>query len=450
MTAFLLASGAMLVAALALLTRPWWPRPSAPIAPAMTDPVSTLRQQIQQLDALRADGSLSEAAHADARAALERQLVDQVLTGAAPTSAPATAAARGPTVRTGWPWRRLVAVTGVLAVVAVAGTVLLDGSGGLARLSDGPSAGGSAAAGGADPVAGSATDPAAAHELGADQIAAMAERLSERLKTQPDDVDGWSMLARSYAMIGRHADAVSAFRKAVALRADDAVLLADFADALAMTQQRKLAGEPLKLVQQALKLEPANLKALSLAGTEAFDRQDFAAALRYWETLQASASPDNVFVRQVQGGIDEARQRAGLPARTAAAGGASSPAAAPNIALATGSAISGTVTLAAALKNQVAPTDTVFVFARPPSGSRMPLAILRKQVKDLPLSFTLDDSLSMSPAARLSDHATVVVGARISKSGQAMPQAGDLQGLSTTVALGSSGVKVDISEAVAR
>jgi cytochrome c-type biogenesis protein CcmH len=377
-----------------------------------------------------------------------------VLTGAAPTSAPAPAAARGPTVRTGWPWRRLVAVAGVLAAVAVAGTVWLDGSSGLARLSDGPSAGGSEAAGGADPVAGSATDPAAAHELGADQIAAMAERLSERLKTQPDDVDGWSMLARSYAMIGRHAEAVSAFKKAVALRSDDAVLLADYADALAMTQQRKLAGEPLKLVQQALKLEPANLKALSLAGTEAFDRQDFAAALRYWETLQASAGPDNVFVRQVQGGIDEARQRAGLPARTAAAGAgageASSPAAAPNIALATGSAISGTVTLAAALKNQVAPTDTVFVFARPPSGSRMPLAILRKQVKDLPLTFTLDDSLSMSPAARLSDHATVVVGARISKSGQAMPQAGDLQGLSTTVALGSSGVKVDISEAVTR
>jgi cytochrome c-type biogenesis protein CcmH len=106
------------------------------------------------------------------------------------------------------------------------------------------------------------------------------------------------------------------------------------------------------------------------------------------------------------------------------------------------------VELASALAAKAAPDDTVFIFARPAEGARMPLAILKKRVRDLPFAFTLDDSLAMSPAARLSMASAVVVGARVSKSGQAMPQPGDLQGLSASVKPGASGLKIVISEEV--
>ena len=112
--------------------------------------------------------------------------------------------------------------------------------------------------------------------------------------------------------------------------------------------------------------------------------------------------------------------------------------------------VAGRVTVAAALKDRIGPDDTVFVFARAANGPRMPLAILRKQVRDLPLKFTLDDSLAMSPAATLSSAQRVVVGARISKSGNAMTQPGDLQGFSAPVAPGASGLAIEIAEVVGR
>lgn len=115
--------------------------------------------------------------------------------------------------------------------------------------------------------------------------------------------------------------------------------------------------------------------------------------------------------------------------------------------------VSGTVRLAPSLKDRVAPDDTLFVFARAADdggGPRMPLAILRRQAKDLPLQFTLDDSLSMSPAARLSGATRVVVGARVSRSGNAMPQPGDLQALSVPVAVGTTGLQIEIGEPAAK
>jgi cytochrome c-type biogenesis protein CcmH len=102
-------------------------------------------------------------------------------------------------------------------------------------------------------------------------------------------------------------------------------------------------------------------------------------------------------------------------------------------AAASGPGVSGKVTLAPDLAKKASPEDTVFIFARAAEGPRMPLAILRKKVSDLPLKFTLDDSLAMSPAARLSGMPQVIVGARISKSGNAMPQPGDLQGFTKPV-----------------
>jgi cytochrome c-type biogenesis protein CcmH len=127
------------------------------------------------------------------------------------------------------------------------------------------------------------------------QIESMVDQLAERLKTRPDDAEGWQMLARSYAAIGRHAQAVDAFRKATQLRPDDAGLLADLAFAVAMTNNRNFDGEPVALVERALKLDPKNPKALALAGTVAFERKDYRLAVALWERLAQIESGDGQF-----------------------------------------------------------------------------------------------------------------------------------------------------------
>jgi cytochrome c-type biogenesis protein CcmH len=171
-----------------------------------------------------------------------------------------------------------------------------------------------AAATGPAVTASSVGTETAPHAMEQDQMRAMVDALAERLARHPDDAAGWGMLARSYAVLGDHAQAVPAFRKAAAGRPDDPVLLADFADALAVTHGQRIEGEPLKLVERALAFDPRNLKALSLAGTAAYDRQDFKAAVGFWERLQQAGAPEDVLVRQVALGMAEARQRAGLSA----------------------------------------------------------------------------------------------------------------------------------------
>jgi cytochrome c-type biogenesis protein CcmH len=167
---------------------------------------------------------------------------------------------------------------------------------------------------------------AASHALGSAQVAAMTERLAARLKAEPADAEGWAMLARSLASLGRLDEAVPAFARAEALRGDDAQLLADHADALARLQGRLEAGEPLALVQRALKLDADNVKALSLAGTAAFARQDYAAAVAHWERLARVGPPGHPLVQHIGVSIAEARRLGRLaPAPAAAAQAAATP-----------------------------------------------------------------------------------------------------------------------------
>ena len=298
-----------------------------------------------------------------------------------------------------------------------------------------------------------------------EQIAEMVQRLADRLKDRPEDAEGWTMLSRSYLVLGRVEEAAQASERVVKLMPNDAQALADHADVLAMRAGRVLDGEPMKLIERALKLDPDNLKALALAGAAAFDRGDGNEAARLWDRVALLGPPGSPVVQQAREGAAEARkmaaERAGATGGSAAQAQAQTPAPAPapappqgpgvsQKAAVAGPTVRGTVTLSAALKAQAKPEDTVFIFARNaeagPGAPRMPLAIVRKQVKDLPAAFTLDDSLAMGPGMGLSSAKQVVVGARISRSGQAMPQPGDLEGLSAPVAVGSQGVVVEISK----
>ncbi len=397
-----------------------------------------LKAQLAQIDALMAEGVLTGEAAKQSRDDLERQVLDAVLHGGGTDAADAESTE--PRVRA--PRRLVVGVTVFVLAFSAAGYAWL---GNRVGWQVGPGDSGEAAQASADPAAQQA------------QIEAMVTQLVERLKTQPDDAEGWQMLARSYGVQGRYADAIAAHKRVLALKPNDAQVLADYADALAMANNRTLDGEPSALILQAVKLDPSNVKALALAGTVAFNHADYKTAVAYWERAVQVADPASGYAQQLQGALDEARQRGGLPPAAAAASApaatlatataeAASPGAAP--APSAAATVTGRVSLQAALKGQVGPDDTVFIFARAPTGSRMPLAILRKKVSDLPLDFKLDDSLAMSPAARLSSVPQVVVGARISKTGNAMPSPGDFQVLSAPVAVGVSGLKLEISVAV--
>lgn len=400
-----------------------------------TDPIPAaipkLREQLLQLRQLHEDGALSADALRQAWQPLAQQLVEAVLAdtpapGAPPQVRPEAAPAR--------PVRRPSGI----AVAALAGAVALAVAG--YTFTGRPAAIGVAPAGWvADAGAPAAAAP---HDLGTDAIDAMVGQLAARLKAAPADAEGWAMLGRSYTTLGRHDEALQALREAQKQRPDDAAILADLADALAMQQGRSLEGEPTRLVQQALARDPDQLKALVLAGTAAFDRGDHASAERHWQRAVAAGPADSRLVQMARDGVDELRTLAAAPGARDRSTPQQSVPAAPN------ARISGTVRLAEGVRATQPPDATVFVFARAADAAAgMPLALLRRQVKDLPFTFTLDDSMAMSPAARLSGAQRVVVSARISASGQAQPQPGDLVGRSAPVAPGAQGLLVEIGAA---
>jgi cytochrome c-type biogenesis protein CcmH len=406
MTAFaiiavLLAAGALALVLPALLGR----RAARDGATSNALNAALYRDQLRELEADLAAGLLDAGRYEEARREIERRLLEDV--GA---EAPSPAARPG---------RATAVAVGIALPLASALLYLAVGN----------------------PLAlGPAADPAHAHAGNLQQLEAMVERLAARMRESPEDAEGWAMLGRSYAVLGRHAESAAAYANAVKRSEPDAQLLADYADALAMAQGRNLLGEPERIVAMALKLDPDNVKALALAGTAAFEKRDFGGAVAHWERILKLVPPDTELAESVRSSVAEARRNAaearGGPGRQAAA---AAPAA----------GVSGTVRITPALAAKAAPGDTVFIFARPADGSRMPLAVVRRQVRDLPAAFSLDDSTAMSPAAPLSAHERVVVGARVSKSGSPTPAAGDLEGLSAPVRLGQSGIVVTIDREIA-
>jgi cytochrome c-type biogenesis protein CcmH len=326
------------------------------------------------------------------------------------------------------------------------------------------------------------TDPqlmaAAKAKPGDHQIEEMVAALEKKMQERPDDVQGWSLLARSYVATGKHDKALTAYAHLAKIAPDDASVLTDYADVLAVSRGRNLAGEPLELVMRALKIDPRHPKALALAATAKLNSGDFAESVKYWERLYAVVPPASEDADQVINIIEEVRGRAAAagkplppsklaaaPAQPPAMGAAPGKAAVPQPPMAIpapapgtgqpapakaagGKTVSGTVALAPDLKGKTSPTDTLFIYARAESGSRMPLAILRGGAGELPKAFELDDSMGMTPAVTLSGTPSVVIEARVSKAGGAVTQPGDLVGTSKPVAPGARGVSIVIDKVV--
>jgi len=255
------------------------------------------------------------------------------------------------------------------------------------------------------------------------------------------------LLARSYADLERFADAVQVYDKLTQLMPNEPQLWADYADVLAMSSGRTLLGMPTQLLDKALALDPDNFKALALSGSAAMERGDFALTVRHWEKLLKLIPKEDENTQVIESGIQQARELMAQSKGGKSSGKTQRAAEAKTGAAQSGKeGITGIVTLSDALKAQASPNDTLFVLVRAAQGPKMPLAIVRKQVKDLPLKFTLDDSTAMSAEMKMSNFDQVVVIARVSKSGNAMPQPGDLQGMSATVKPGTTGLKLNIDK----
>jgi len=382
-------------------------RPAAAPSAAEAN-LQVLRAQRREIDADVESGVLPR----EARDAAVAELVQRADEDLAPTEAP---------IRAGKPWAVIVAVFFLVPLVAF-GTYLAVGT---------PRA--------ADPAVMAAMKAPTTDA----QIVAMVERLAEKVKERPDDVQGWSLLARSMAALGRFKESSDAYEHLSKLVPDDPQVYADWADALGMAQGKTLRGKPYELAKQALKLDPDHRKALALAGTAAMDAGDYASSARYWATLASQMAPGSQEEAQVRAIIAEVQEKAAaagkpigeLPKQLAQAKAAPA-----------GQSVSGSVSISPQIASRLQGNETLFIFARAEGGSRMPLAIMRVSAKELPLKFALDDSQSMAPGANISSAQALRVEARISQSGNAAAQPGDLVGTSAVVKPGARGVKVVVDK----
>jgi len=406
MTVFLIAAALVLAASLALLARPWWRNRHQATESRRALNAAIYRDQILEIEHDRASGQLSETDFQDAQSELQRRLLDDATTTDATQTLPAH------------PKRTLFALLAVLPLAAV-GLYLWLGT----------------------PAA---LEQAARGDFSQADIDKMVAGLAAKLESEPDNLQGWVMLARSYKAMHRLPEAERAFEKAMPLVEKDPQLLSDYADLIA-SKTGNLEGRPEQLIAQALALDPDHLQSLWLAGTAAFNRKDYAKAADHWERAVRQLPPDSEDAQMLANIIAEARQKAGSGA--AVATGAKVVAAGTKAAAA-GTGLAGRIELAAALKGQAALSDTVFIVARAVGGGPMPLAAKRARVADLPMDFTLDDADALMPGRSLSSAQSVQVEARISKSGDAKSMPGDFSGVSRPVKPGTKGMRLTIDKVV--
>ena len=453
MTMFLVIAAVLMVAVIAALSYRLVRVPAAQSAGSITgagdadddavDALNVLRDQKRELDAEVAAGRMTPEERETRVVELTRRVHDEGLTSAVAAVAPAAASAVTPRRRT---WLA-VAIAVLVPVIAIP-TYLLIGN---------PMA--------LDPAMRASAAPGGHGEMTEEQIRGLLAQLKAKLDANPNDAKGWMMLGRGLRLVNDFGGSAAAFEKANMLQPNDAALLSDWADSLGMTQDRSLEGRPRELIQQALKADPNHPKALALAASAEFATGKLPAAKAYWERLLAIVPPDSEAANEVKEILGQLDRRiaagAASPSTAASASGSQeskAAAASPSTSPATGgatkagppsvAAITGTVKIAPGVASNIAPGDTLFIFARAVDGPRMPLAIIRGKAGDLPKSYRLDDSMAMAGGPSLSSIAQVKVEARISRSGEAMARPGDLRGESVVVTPGMKDVDVTIDTVV--
>lgn len=404
MTGFII--GATLLAALTLIIL-LWPfrhRPASAEFSRQQLNAAIYRDQFSELERDRSEGNLAQVDYDQARAELQRRLLED--TRAADHPEAAAPAGRAVPVALG-----LILPLGATLLYLLLGTP-------------------------------AAINPALHQQrMNQHDIERMVGDFAAKLEKEPENYKGWAMLARSYKTMGRFPEAVRAYERAGPLLDTSADLVVDYADTLAASTGG-FSHKVNALIDKALRIDPANAQGLWMRGTAAFEAGRYTTAAADWERLLALLEPGSEDARTVAANIAEARQKDGLKA---------TPTPAPKVGAGTtaktagaNAFVKGRVEIAPALAGKVPVDGVLMVVARPNDGSRMPVAVLRARAADLPLAFTLDDSLAMSPERKLSQFTELQIEARISSSGQAVPQPGDLYGPPQTVKLGAQNIPLKI------
>ncbi|WP_301101711.1 c-type cytochrome biogenesis protein CcmI [Propionivibrio sp.] len=406
-TAFILAAALLVLVVLAIMLPPLWRAPRLASAVDRREAnLEIFRDQLSELERDRTEGALAEADFEQARSELQRRLLEEVQ-----PETPLQA-------RTGG---RKTALALLVAIPLAAST-------GYALLGK-PEA--------LEPLRTQA-------RVSPQQIEEMLVKLADRLKKTPDDNKGWVMLARSYKALGRYIESVEAYSHGGALVDADPMLLADYAEVLAQVNGGSFEGKPRELIARALKLDPDEPQALFLAGAAATDRNDFPAVADYWGRLLRQLDPASEEAQSMEAAVNKAREIVARKDGKVLGKAGQEPTASK--AAVSSEAISGEVTLSGKIASQARPDDLLFVFARAAEGSRMPLAVMRMQVADLPFEFRFDDAMALPGGRKISEFATVSLEARVAKAGKAQTSSGDLFGSIKAVKPGSKNVKLVIDQ----
>lgn len=402
MTAFIVFAGLLVAGALLLILPPLlgYGRRNQVQERQSAMVLAVLREQLADLDAELAEGRIDAAAHARSREELERRALEEAEVAAEM----ADSADRRPS-------KAWALATGLTIPALAVGTYLMIG----------------------EPAALDPKNVEGQQGFTEEQVTEMVGSLEKHLVDNPDNAEGWAMLARTYMVLKDFPKAAAAYARLEKLVPNNADVLSDWADVVAATTG-KVAGEAEALVLRALEAEPTHPKALALAGTAAYQRDDFAAAAGYWERILAQIPPGDDVARGVRASVNEARAKAGM-APLATDEGSAAPAPASPL------KVAGRLQVDGALAGQVAADDAVFVFVRGEAGGP-PLAALRFKGGELPVSFDFDGAMLMMGDGPVPER--IVVAARVSKGGDATARAGDLEGVSAPVAPDAGGVTVTI------
>ncbi len=407
MTLFWIIAAVMIVAALAM------------VAPALLrqrplrsrdrdgQNIAIAREHLEEIKAERERGTLSEEEYEQSRQELEQTL----LTDLDKVDEVSPAGEQGP-------YGRLA--LGILALVVPALTLALYFYLGSPQLLEGDRAGGMAESG---------------HGGEAPSIEEMVLVLRQRLEQNPQDPKGWYMLGRTYMLMERYPEAAEAFEQVYRLIGDEPNLMLALADALAMSQRGAMQGRPAELIRKAVALDPENITGLWMVGLVEEEEGNFDQALARFRRLEPLLEGDQESQQQIRLLIARVEEKMANPA---AASQLQKP-------VASGSGrVTLKVSLSSKLRDKADPGETLFIYIRALDGRKAPLAAARYLVKDLPLEVALDDSDALTPDARLSGFSKVLVGARISRSGNALPQSGDLFGEISPVSVGGPAVELVI------
>jgi cytochrome c-type biogenesis protein CcmH len=391
-----LGMAALLLLACLWLTRPYWRAPGAALLRRKAANVAVYRSRLAEIDAEAESGVIE----AEAAALLKQELAARLLQDAElPSDAPAETDRRR--------WGAIAALVLLLAVFAGV-FYWQQGSWRTQEL-----------------VALAAADPGAAQQ-GA--IGEMVDKLAAKLEQNPEDLEGWAMLGRSYFVMERYGDAARAYAEInKRLPQPEADLLVAEGESLGLSRDRDLMGRPQELFQQALKLDPENGKGLWYAGLAAAQARDLPAARDYWQRLSRQELPAEL--RQVlEAQLAQLAQALGEPAPPAAAAPARAEPAAAAMAAGEGPRLQVKVALSAELAAKAPPGSMLFVFAKAEQGPPMPLAVQRLPGAKLPLEVVLDDSMAMMPQLKLSQFDRWTVTARITAGGGVKAESGDWEG----------------------